>query len=173
MFSATWVLTLTCLCQIQTSLGHFPDLENVAYSKTVTLSSNFHSGGYGGSKAVNGMYDDLAHTGRERYPWLRIDLGGNFFIHEVEVFARATCVKCGKQLHNFDVKFGKHKHDLRRCGHYSRETHAGQRVAFWCPGNSVGRYVLIRIAGGRPSYLSVAEVLVWGIPERLMKQYYD
>ena len=103
MFSATWVLTLACLCQIKTSLGHFPDLENVAYSKTVTLSSNFHSGGYGGSKAVNGMYDDLAHTGRERYPWLRIDLGANYFIHEVEVFARATCVKCGMLTFTLDT----------------------------------------------------------------------
>ena len=95
MFSATLVLILAWLYQIQTSLGHFPDLQNVAYSKRVTLSSNFHSGGYGGSKAGNGMYDDLAHTGRERYPWLRIDLGGNFFNHEIEVFARAVCQNCG------------------------------------------------------------------------------
>ena len=91
MFSAPWVLTFVCLCEIQTSWNHFHDLQNLAYSIRVTLSSNFKSGGYGGSKAVNGMFDDLAHTWRERYRSVRIDLADNYAIHEQEVFATGKC----------------------------------------------------------------------------------
>lgn len=80
--------------QIQTSKGHDQQLQNVAYSKAVTLSSQYPDRGYEGWKAVNGIFSDLSHTGRERFPWLRIDLGANFLIHEIEVFARSDC--CGR-----------------------------------------------------------------------------
>lgn len=88
------VYMLTCLCLTETSKGHGRHLHNVAYSKTVTLSSQFPIRGYEGWRAVNGIFSDLAHTGNERFPWLRIDLGGSFFIHEIEVFASSNC--CGK-----------------------------------------------------------------------------
>ena len=89
-------LALVCLWQVQISGGHRHDLENVAYSKKVTLSSEYKDPGYSGSKVVNGLYSDLAHTGHERFPWLRIDLGGHYVIHEVEVFARSDC--CGMYI---------------------------------------------------------------------------
>ena len=76
------VLALVCLWQVQISGGHHHDLENMAYSKKVTLSSEFKDPGYSGSEAFNGLYSDLAHTGHERFLWLRIDLGGHYVIHE-------------------------------------------------------------------------------------------
>lgn len=78
-------------------------LTNVAYSKLVTLSS-VYSGKYGyfpGPNAVNGLLSDYVHTFGEKFPWLRIDLGASFQIHEIEVFARSDC--CGK-YYDFDFK---------------------------------------------------------------------
>lgn len=70
------------------------DLKNVAYAKSVTLSSEYNTDRtYPGSKAVNGLLSDFAHTAHEKTPWLRIDLGANYRIHEIEVFARSDC--CG------------------------------------------------------------------------------
>lgn len=52
-------------------------------------SSNYPYGSFPGSNAVNGLLSDLAHTSLEKSPWLRIDLGARFLIHEIEVFARS------------------------------------------------------------------------------------
>ena len=92
-FVSVWLM-LACLWQIQSSQGHPSDLHNVAYNKRVTVSSKHPH--HGGSKAVNGLFDDFATTDRERSPWLRIDLGRNYHIHEIEVFARRDCPHCGK-----------------------------------------------------------------------------
>ncbi|XP_022302255.2 fucolectin-3-like isoform X1 [Crassostrea virginica] len=153
-------LALVCLWQFQISGGHRHDLENVAYSKKVNLSSEYKDPGYSGSKVVNGLYSDLAHTGHERFPWLRIDLGGHYVIHEVEVFARSDC--CGHQLHDIDVKVGKRTHKMRLCGHVSGYTRVGGRMAVFCPTPTVGRYVQVQIVKGDSNYLSPAEVVVWG-----------
>ena len=98
MFSILLVLTLICLCTFQISIGHHPDLKNVAYSKKVTLSSRYHRVHYPGWNAVNGVLSDFAHSGHERSPWLRIDLGRNFRIHEIEVFARSDCCSKYKKM---------------------------------------------------------------------------
>lgn len=68
----------------------YPVVKTVAYTKPVTLSS----GSYPSSNAVNGLLFDFAHTLGEKSPWLRIDLGAQHLIHEIEVFARSDC--CGK-----------------------------------------------------------------------------
>lgn len=64
-------------------------LTNVAYSKPVTLSTEYRDGIYPESNAVNGLLSDYTHTSQEKFPWLRIDLEGMFQIHLIEVFARA------------------------------------------------------------------------------------
>lgn len=86
-------LIFLCLVNINVILSH-ADLKNVAYAKSVTLSSEYYTPTYPGSKAVNGLLSDLAHTAHEKTPWLRIDLGANYRIHEIEVFARSDC--CGR-----------------------------------------------------------------------------
>lgn len=79
---------LICVVHVNVISGHAV-FTNVAYSKPATLSSNFPNGSFPGSNAVNGLLSDLAHTSLEKSPWLRIDLGARFLIHEIEVFARS------------------------------------------------------------------------------------
>lgn len=69
---------------------------NVAYSKPVTLSSEH--GFFPGKNAVNGLLADFTHTATEKLPWLRIDLGAQHLVHQIEVFARSDC--CGKYSHS-------------------------------------------------------------------------
>lgn len=61
---------------------------NVAYMKKVTLSSYNDKNIYPGSNAVNGNLNDVTASDFEVSPWLRIDLGQNFKIQKIEVFAR-------------------------------------------------------------------------------------
>ena len=68
----------------------------------------------------------------------------------------------GQQLHNIDVKVGKTKDSMRMCGHYSASARPGEQIPIWCPSGTVGRYVQVQIVRGEASYLSVAEVIVWG-----------
>ena len=98
--------------QIQTSKGHDQQLQNVAYSKAVTLSSQYPDWGYEGWKAVNGIFSDLAHTGRERFPWLRIDLGANFFLSTKLRFLQDLTVVVGLCFHK-TISLSKH-HNVSR-----------------------------------------------------------
>lgn len=132
---------------------------NVAYSKPVTLSSEH--GLYPGTNAVNGLLSDFTHTATEKLPWLRIDLGAQHLVHEIEVFARSDC--CGNQLHDFDVKVGENIHDMEFCGHFTGHAFTGQRIATFCPHNTMGRYVQLQIVSGNSNVLTPAEVLVWGV----------
>lgn len=87
------LLFLALLFHVNVTASH-DELENVAYSKLVILSSKFSSHLYQGPNAVNGLLNDFTATAQERFPWIIIDLGGSFKIHEIEVFARSDC--CGK-----------------------------------------------------------------------------
>eukprot|EP00105_Crassostrea_gigas_P013600 XP_011429960.1 PREDICTED: fucolectin-like [Crassostrea gigas] len=161
MFSLLLVPALVCICHVDIITCHY-ELTNVAHSKPVTLSSLYDNDSrYVGSKVVNGLFSDLTATAAERSPWLRIDLGARFEINEIEVFARADC--CGTQLHDVDFKVGENIHDMYRCGHYTGPTVKGQRIAVFCPHNTIGRYVQIQITKGHTNHLSPAEVLVWGV----------
>lgn len=86
--SSLLVAALICVVHVNVISGHAV-YTNVAYSKPATLSSNYPYGSFPGSNAVNGLLSDLAHTSLEKSPWLRIDLGARFLIHEIEVFARS------------------------------------------------------------------------------------
>lgn len=87
------LLFIALLLHVNVTLGH-EELKNVAYSKKVTLSSE--NSLYPGSKAVNGILTDFAHTAPEKHPWLIIDLGATYEVHQIEVFARSGC--CGKLI---------------------------------------------------------------------------
>lgn len=90
------LLTFVCVFHGNLVFSNSNDeLTNVAYSKSVRLSS-FASRWHNGFYAVNGMFSDYIHTLEEKSPWLRIDLGARYQIHEIEVFARSDC--CGKFL---------------------------------------------------------------------------
>ena len=84
--SPVWPLVvITCSSCFDLILSSH-ELTNVAYSKSVTLSSALDN--CPGSKAVNGLFGDYAHTHMEKSPWLRIDLAARYRIHEIEIFAR-------------------------------------------------------------------------------------
>lgn len=89
------LLFIALLLHVNVTLGH-EELKNVAYSKKVTLSSEHGAHLYPGSKAVNGILTDFAHTAPEKHPWLIIDLGATYEVHQIEVFARSGC--CGKLI---------------------------------------------------------------------------
>lgn len=84
------------LFHVNVTVSHY-GLTNLAYSKKISLSSMYSSHSYPGSNAVNGRLTDFTATSAEKFPWMVIDLGGSFAIHEIEVFARYYC--CGKFFH--------------------------------------------------------------------------
>uniref|UniRef100_A0A8W8LZM6 Fucolectin tachylectin-4 pentraxin-1 domain-containing protein n=2 Tax=Magallana gigas TaxID=29159 RepID=A0A8W8LZM6_MAGGI len=153
-------LALVCVFHDNLVLSNSNDeLTNVAYSKSVRLSS-YTSIWYNGFYAVNGMFSDYIHTLVEKSPWLRIDLGARYQIHEIEVFARSDC--CGYQLHDVDFRVGMKIHKMHLCGHFTGHASTGQRIVVFCPSNTTGRYVQLQIVAGNSNYLTSAEVLVWG-----------
>lgn len=77
MLSFLFVSTIIYVVHVSVILSHDP-FKNVAYSKTVVLSSRYHPSLCPGAKAVNGLLSDLVHTADEKSPWLRIDLGATF-----------------------------------------------------------------------------------------------
>ncbi|XP_062599430.1 fucolectin-like [Saccostrea cucullata] len=161
MFSSLlFVLVLSFDFEIKNTLGHNV-FENVAYGKYASQSTELVGGQFVASKAVNGVFNDFTHTDLEKNPWIRIDLGRNYTVHEVEVFGRKDC--CVERLHDLDIKVGNDLHEMHLCGHFSGScTRAGERITVFCPFNTAGRYVEIRIVEGWNNILSVAEVLVWG-----------
>ncbi|XP_061186475.1 fucolectin-like [Saccostrea echinata] len=154
-----FILFLAYNSKIEYTMGHNV-LTNVAYGKSVRQSTDFRWGSVP-DNAVNGIFTDFTHTDLEKNPWIRIDLGRNYTIHEVEVFGRRGC--CVERLHDVDIRVGNDLHDMHLCGHFTGScTRSGERIAVFCPFNTFGRYVKIQIMEGWNNYLSVAEVLVWG-----------
>lgn len=90
------LLFFALLFHVNVTVSHY-GLTNLAYSKKISLSSVYSSHSYPGSKAVNGLLTDFTATSAEKFPWMVMDLGGSFEIHEIEVFARYHC--CGKFFH--------------------------------------------------------------------------
>ena len=67
--STIW-LFLACCTDYVFSHSKF---QNVAYSKQVTLSSQYEGNIFPGSNAVNGLVSDFACTDWEKSPWLKIN----------------------------------------------------------------------------------------------------
>lgn len=95
----SFLLAIVLLCVHHAQTCEHGNLTNVAYMKKVTLSSYYSESQYPGSNAVNGKFNDLTASDWEVSPWLRIDLGQSFKIHEIEVFARTDC--CGKYKYKY------------------------------------------------------------------------
>lgn len=74
-----------------------------------------------------------------------------------------TAFTSGNQIHDLDVGVGSGPRNMELCGHFTGHASNGQRIAFWCPSNTKGRYVKLQIMAGNSNYLSPAEVLVWGL----------
>lgn len=99
----SFLLAIVLLCVHHAHTSEYGNLKNVAYMKKVTLSSYQEERRYPGSNAVNGKFNDFTASDWEVSPWLRIDLGQSFEIHEIEVFARTDC--CGKYTYKYINNF--------------------------------------------------------------------
>lgn len=84
----SFLLAIGILCVHCAQTCKHSGYTNVAYMKKVTLSSYHNKSSYPGSNAVNGKLNDVTVSDWEVSPWLRIDLGKNFKILKIEVFAR-------------------------------------------------------------------------------------
>lgn len=81
--------------------------ENLAYKKEASSSSQF-SADFSADKAVDMDDDSCLSSGHAAsgFSWIRIDLDDSYFIHEVLLFARATCCNSGSSLHSFELRIG-------------------------------------------------------------------
>ncbi|XP_052695116.1 uncharacterized protein LOC128173466 [Crassostrea angulata] len=135
---------------------------NVAYMKKVTLSSYHNKSSYPGSNAVNGKLNDVTVSDWEVSPWLRIDLGKNFKILKIEVFARGGDV--AGRLHDVEFTVWSCPNRLHSCGRYIGPAKTGERIVVFCPKNTVGEFVQLQIVEGEKNEISPMEVRVWGKP---------
>lgn len=84
------------------SFGYLANLANVDLNNinfvgaTVTMSSEYGSGQYSGSKVVDGIYvpspetSSIAHTLKETSPWIMIDLGQTRCVKGVKIWNRSA-----------------------------------------------------------------------------------
>lgn len=84
------------------SFGYLANLSNVDLNNiilvgaTVTMSSEYGSGQYSGSKVVDGIYvpspetSSIAHTLKETSPWIMIDLGQTRCVKGVKIWNRSA-----------------------------------------------------------------------------------
>jgi uncharacterized delta-60 repeat protein len=142
---------------------------NLAAGQTATQSSE----GWGGTAALandgnaDGYYWDgsVTHTQYESQPWWQVDLGVTRTISSIQLWNRSDC--CTERLSNFyvfvsdapftstDVQTTLNQPGVS--GYYTAgEGGAPSTIVV----NRTGRYVRVQLAGS--SYLSLAEVKVWG-----------
>ena len=79
----------------------FASLENVAFNKQVTGTGSVKHIG----KLVDMKFSSFFQTSVEARPWVRVDLGELFFIHEVVTWTRTDC--CTSTRQNIAVRAGR------------------------------------------------------------------
>ena len=80
--------------------------ESLAYKKAAVSSSQYSSK-YNAGNLVDMNHASTSITSWENAPWMRIDLGEIYFVHEVLVWCRQRCCYQRSQ-HNLHVRAGKH-----------------------------------------------------------------
>lgn len=141
---------------------------NLALNKPATQSSTYGSVTFGrASNAVDGNTDGDRDSGStthtdddEPQKWWRVDLGAVYNISEIQIFNRTDC--CGSRLNGAKVYAG--SIDSSNPDDYTDlgiTLNANSTQPF--PGLAVnGRYVMVHLVSGTGSFLSLAEVEVYG-----------
>jgi hypothetical protein len=115
------------------------------------------------SRAVDGRTDNnfnlgsCTHTGLNKNPWWRVDLGKTMNVQDVQVWNRGDC--CGSRLSNFEVRVGDANSWTKnfKCG--NRWTvPQGQSMKIACT-NMQGRFVYVVVRASQ--YLTLCEVKVF------------
>lgn len=140
--------------------------ENVALGKPTAQSST----DYGGvsSKAVDGntsgLYKDnsVTHTGRvQKNRWWQVDLLGRFEISEITIYNRSDC--CSERLAGFKVTVWNKEQMVWSYLDPTPDQKPPHKNVITLPKNTIASRVRVSIPG-RDTYLSLAEVVVMGVP---------
>ncbi len=163
------------LAEVQVFGISAPLISNVALGKTATQSSTLP--GYptaGAGAAVDGNTDgsffdgSVTATNLDPFPWWQVDLGSSQIVGSINIWNRTDC--CGSRLGDYwvfvsDTPFLPTDTPATlqfRAGTFSiHETSAPNPSTIIAP-VAQGRYVRVQLSG--PSYLSLAEVQVYGVP---------
>ncbi|XP_071121338.1 fucolectin-1-like [Mytilus edulis] len=137
-------------------------LQEVAEGKASTQSSQH--GYHGAGHANDGNISTFSHTGTtdEQSPYWEVDLGRDYKIRQIEIFARRDC--CGELIRQLDITAGPAHNLMTRCGFYTGPAKTGYHLAFECSPIINGRYV--KIQKNDTTNLALAEVQVMAIADR-------
>ncbi|WP_430906177.1 discoidin domain-containing protein [Maribacter sp. 2-571] len=141
---------------------------NLALNRPATQSSTYSSATLGrASNAVDGNTDGVRNNGStthtdddEPQKWWRVDLGEAFNISEIKIFNRTDC--CGSRLNGAKVYVG--TADSTDPADYTDLgiTLDGSDEQPFSGLTVNGRYVMVHLVSGTGSFLSLAEVEVYG-----------
>ncbi|XP_063398209.1 fucolectin-1-like [Mytilus trossulus] len=146
-----------------TESSYNPDVESlqeVAEGKTSTQSTQHSS--YKPGNANDGNLNTFSHTTDEQSPYWEVDLGRNYKIRQIEIFARRDC--CGDLIRKLDITAGPSHNLMTRCGFYSGPAKTRDHLVFECRPIINGRYV--RIQKNDSTNLALAEVQVMAIVDK-------
>uniref|UniRef100_A0ABM0MTL4 Pentraxin fusion protein-like n=1 Tax=Saccoglossus kowalevskii TaxID=10224 RepID=A0ABM0MTL4_SACKO len=142
-----------------------PALENVAIGKTATQSSDW-SASYPASNAVDGNTHTNWNSGSctstkdNQNAWWKVDLGGNYLVHEVIVTNRLDC--CETRILNAEIRVGL-SDDISvnsQCGEKITSSQTSQaNIHIQCNSPIVGRYVSMQLVD-RSDLLNFCEMQV-------------
>jgi len=175
----TKVFLLSALCLVLFSASVFG--ANVALSGTATQSSDYYFttvAPNANDGSLNGSWPNTALTSAStKWEWWHIDLGDQYRIDSIKIFARTDCTACLPRLRNVyvmvsDTPFSQYQ---TPGGLNTALAHATWTGQFPSDFNSLtqtfssiatlGRYVLIQKSGNNnTNYLTLAEVQIEGVP---------
>eukprot|EP00554_Chaetoceros_debilis_P010147 CAMPEP_0194107564 /NCGR_PEP_ID=MMETSP0150-20130528/7428_1 /TAXON_ID=122233 /ORGANISM="Chaetoceros debilis, Strain MM31A-1" /LENGTH=851 /DNA_ID=CAMNT_0038796017 /DNA_START=95 /DNA_END=2650 /DNA_ORIENTATION=- len=140
--------------------------ENVAIGKPTTQSSTEFGGV--SSRAVDGNTsghikdNSITHTGRmQQNRWWQVDLLGKFEISEIILYNRSDC--CSERLAGFKVSVWNKEHMVWNYLDPTPDQKPPHKTVITLPKNTIVSKVRVSIPG-RDTYLSLAEVVVMGVP---------
>ncbi|XP_006824724.1 uncharacterized protein LOC102801273, partial [Saccoglossus kowalevskii] len=142
-----------------------PALENVAIGKTATQSSDW-SASYPASNAVDGNTNTNWNSGSctstkdNQNAWWKVDLGGNYLVHEVIVTNRLDC--CEIRILNAEIRVGLSDDisENSQCGEKITSSQTSQaNIHIQCSSPIVGRYVSMQLVD-RSDLLNFCEMQV-------------
>ncbi|XP_072276502.1 uncharacterized protein [Pyxicephalus adspersus] len=143
-------------------------VKNVALKGSASQSSYYDSKNdarraIDGSLQSNYIRRECTHTGLQKNPWWRVDLGYTHSIQSVAITNRGDC--CRERINGAEIHIGDSKEDggisNPRCETVFRMQY-GETMTFNCKGME-GRYVSIHLPN-QTQYLSLCEVQVFGEP---------
>ncbi|XP_006818466.1 uncharacterized protein LOC102808061, partial [Saccoglossus kowalevskii] len=162
-------------CEMQVMAeGSQPALENVAIGKTAMQSSDWSasypaSNGVDGNTNTNWNSGSCTSTKDNQNAWWKVDLGGNYLVHEVIVTNRLDC--CETRILNAEIRVGLSDDisENSQCGEKITSSQTSQaNIHIQCSSPIVGRYVSMQLVD-RSDLLNFCEMQVMAEVPLLME----